>query len=166
MSPLPESPAGALHVLPPASLLALLALAATFLLLLAVMIARRLLRRRQRPVTEPPTVPRATAPPPSPAISIGTRIQALERKFLKTKAFRDGCHSLAVLIKGHLAQVTGLAAERMTSTEIERAIDKLPAADPRVGGFMTSLSRRRYGRNAPRRRHFIAACEEARELLG
>jgi hypothetical protein len=104
-------------------------------------------------------VPRPAAAPP-PASSIVTAIQALEDKYLQSKAFRQGCHALAAAVKAHLGLSNGLDAERMTSSEIAAAVK-----DDRVGRFMTALAQRRYGREEPRRRHFVAACAEAREVL-
>ena len=156
LSPLPAPPAAELHILPPASLLLLLVVLALLLLFMAGLVLRGLFRRRPAPAA-------AAAPRPVPAaaaISIGARIRAIERKFLESKAFREGCHALAALAKVYLGQRTGEPVERMTSLEIAIAIE-----DERIGRFMTALSRRRYGREEPRRRHFIAACAEARELL-
>ena len=64
------------------------------------------------------------------------------------------------MVKQHLAQVTGLGVEEMTSAEIAERL-----GNARIGRYMTGLSRRRYGRREPRRRDFGAACNEARELL-
>ncbi len=159
-SPLPEPPADPLHILPPESLLMLLAAAGMLFLILAWLVVRRFLRRR------PPSP--AGPPPPSPQpldtvpaeTGIATRIKALERTFLDSKAFREGCHALAAVVKSHLARSTGLAVEHMTSPEIARAVE-----DQRIGRFMTYLGRRRYGREEPRRKHLVEACGEARELL-
>ncbi len=174
MNPLPAPLADPLHVLPPASLPALLALAALALLALLLMIWRHL--RRRRPEAVPPQVP-----PPQPvaeavpAASIGDAIAAIERKYVRSKAFRDGCHALATAVKRHLEKVTGLGVEEMTGAEIKRAFAEgvrvggprhgARVGGPKLGRFMTALSARRYGREEPRRRHFVAACEEARELL-
>ncbi len=156
---LPAPPADPLHILPYWSVLLLLAAALLFLLAL-VWLAYRLLRRRrpESPAQAPPSVPRA--PVPAPAAGITSRIEAIERKFLETKAFREGCHVLAAAAKAHLARHTGKPVEHMTSPEISIMIE-----DARVGGFMTRLSRRRYGRDEPRRKHFVTACAEAREVL-
>ncbi len=156
---LPAPPADPLHILPYWSVLLLLAAALLFLLLLAWLLVRYLRRRRPpAPASAPPPVPRA--PVPAPSIGVATRIEALERKFLETKAFREGCHALAGVAKAHLGKRTGKPVERMTSPEIAIQIE-----DPRVGRFMTALSRRRYGRDEPRRRHFVKACAQAREVL-
>ncbi len=157
--PLPAAPADPLHILPPESLWLLLAAAGMLFLALAWLVARRLFRRVPKPAPASPPVP---APVPTvPAESgITGLINALEREFLDSKAFRDGCHALAALVKSRLARSTGLAVEHMTSPEIARAIE-----EPEVGRFMIALSRRRYGRDEPRRRHFAQACGEARELL-
>ncbi len=157
---LPAPPADPLHILPYWSVLLLLAAALCFLLFLAWLLIKFLRRRRPpTPTPAPPPVPRA--PVPSPSIGIATRIEAIERKFLESKAFREGCHALAGVTKAHLGKRTGKPVERMTSSEIASAIE-----DPSVGGFMTRLSQRRYGRDEPRRKHFVKACAEAREVLG
>ena len=158
MNPLPAPIADPLHVLPPASLLALMALAGLVLLLLALLVLRRL-GRRSRPAAATP-IPPPPVPADVPTAGIGDRIAAIERKFTRSKRFRDGCHALAAAVKQHLAQATGLGVEEMTSAEIAERL-----GDARVGRFMTGLSRRRYGRREPRRRDFGAACHEARELL-
>ena len=159
LSPLPAPPAAELHILPPASLVLLLVVLALLLLSMAWLVLRGLFRRRPAPAAaSSPAAPRPV--PAAAAISIGARIRAIERKFLESKAFREGCHALAALAKVYLGQRTGEPVERMTSLEIAIAIE-----DERIGRFMTALSRRRYGREEPRRRHFIAACAEARELL-
>ncbi len=157
---LPAPPADPLHILPPEILLMLLAGVALLLLALAWLVLRRFLRRRQQ--AAPPAPPPVMQPPPvaTPATSIGTRIEAIERKFLKTKECRDGCHALATAAKGHLGRSTGLDAERMTSPEIMLAVK-----DVGVGLFMTNLSWLRYGRREPRRKHFVEACAKAREVL-
>ena len=160
MSPLPAPIADPLQVLPHAGLLALMALSGLVLLLLALLVLRHLLRRRPRPAEAPPPVPQPPPAVPLSAAPIGDRIAAIERKFTRSKAFRDGCHALAAAVKQHLAQVSGLGAEEMTSAEIAEHLD-----DARIGRFMTGLSRRRYGRRKPRKRDFGAACHEARELL-
>ncbi len=172
MSPLPAPPADLLHILPSAKQMGWLTLAALALGLLALAVLQRLLRGRSREVAaSPPPVPaRATAP--APAVGIGPRIKALEEQFLLSKAYREGCHALASLVKTDLEQRTGMAVEEMTSSEIERAFaESVPVGrgalvgGPRLGRFMTGLAGRRYGRNDPRRRHFVEACDQARELL-
>ncbi len=156
---LPAPPADPLHILPYWSILLLLAAALCLALFLAWLLFRYLRRRRPpTPAPAPPPVPRA--PVPVPSAGVADRIEAIERKFLESKAFREGCHALAGVAKAHLGKRTGKPVERMTSPEIANAIE-----DERVGGFMTRLSRRRYGRNEPRRKHFKEACAEARELL-
>ena len=62
--------------------------------------------------------------------------------------------------KSHLGRSTGLDAERMTSSEIMAAVK-----DVHVGLFVKNLSWLRYGRREPRRKHFVEACREAREVL-
>lgn len=156
---LPAPPADPLHILPYWSLMLLMAAALLFLLFLAGLLLQYLSRRRSSaPASPQPPVPRA--PVPEPSISVGTRIKALEREFLKSKAYREGCHALAGVAKSHLGKRTGKPIERMTSPEIAILVD-----DERVGGFMTRLSRRRYGREEPRRKHFVEACAKAREVL-
>ena len=165
MTPLPAPPADPLHILQPTTLLALAAVAAGLLAMLLLLWLRHHLRRRARRAAPPPPTP-ATAPPArQPAAGIATRIRDLEEKILASKAFREGCHRLAMLIKTHLGQRTGIDVERMTSSEIERRFDDDGEIDSRIGEFMTGLSRRRYGRAEPGRRDFVAACEEARLLL-
>lgn len=175
MNPLPAPPADPLHVLPPVSLTTLLAMAAPALLLLATILFRLWLARRQRTAA----APKPSSPPPVPeavpATSIGEAIATIEAQFTRSKAFRDGCHALAAAVKRHLAQVTGLGVEEMTGAEIAEAFAEgvrvggprhgRRVGGPKLGRFMTGLSARRYGREEPRRRHFVAACEEARELL-
>ncbi len=156
---LPAPPADPLHILPYWSVLLLLAAALLFLLFLA-WLAYRVLRRRRPPAPTPAPPPVPRAPVPVPAAGIANRIETIEREFLETKAFREGCHVLAAASKAHLAKHTGKPVERMTSPEIASMIE-----DGRVGGFMTRLSRRRYGRDEPRRKHFVTACAEAREVL-
>ena len=175
MIPLPAPPADPLHVLPPASLLALMALVGLALIAFLLLAWWLLRRRRHRSIAEPPPVPPTPVSEPVPAASIDTAIEAIERQFLRSKAFRDGCHALAAAVKRHLERATGLGVEEMTGSEIEQAFAKGvrvggPRLGARIGGpvlgrFMTGLSTRRYGRKEPRRRHFVAACEEARELL-
>lgn len=156
---LPAPPADPLHVVPEWSIMLLEAVAILLALFLAWLALRYLPRRRPpAPAPAPPPVPRASVPVPSAGVA--TRIEAIERKFLKTKEYREGCHVLAGVAKAHLGKRTGKPVERMTSPEIAMVIE-----DPRVGGFMTRLSRRRYGRDEPRRKHFVKACAEARELL-
>ncbi len=157
---LPAPPADPLHILPYWSVLLLLA-AALFFALFAAWLLFRYLRRRRPPVPAPAPPPVSQAPVPEPAIGVATRIEAIERKFLETKAFREGCHALAAVARAHLGKRTGKPVERMTSPEIASLIE-----DKRVGGFMTRLSRRRYGRDEPRRKHFVEACAEARKVLG
>ncbi len=172
MNPLPAPAAPPLYILPPASLLALAVLAGLILFALLLALAWKLWRRQR---SKPPSTP----PLPTPAGrqrvktgSLGSAIESLEQRTLRTKAFRDGCHALAVLIKKHLEQVTGLGVEEMTSVEIEKTFvggvashDGARIGGAMLGAFMTGLSARRYGREEPRRRHFVAACEEARRLL-
>ncbi len=159
-SPLPAPPADPLHILPSWSLLLLLAGVGLLLLALAWLVLRYLRRRRPpAPAAAPPPVPPPAAEAPEDR-SIAARIRALERRFLESKAYREGCHALAGAAKAHLGLNTDLDAERMTSSEIAAA-----AKDDRVGRFMTSLATRRFGREEPRRRHFVAACKEAREVL-
>ncbi len=153
MSPLPAPPADPLHILPTLSLWLLLAGIALLFLALAWLLFRYLRRKRSQSPPQPPPVLQPT-PVVSPAIGFGTRVEAIERKFLKTKAFREGCHTLAAAVKKQLG------VERLTSPEIVRAVE-----DRRVGRFMTRLSWRRYGRDEPRRKHFVAACRQAREVL-
>lgn len=156
---LPAPPADPLHILPYWSVLLLLIAALLFLLLLAGLVLQYLSRRRgSAPASPPPPVPRA--PVPEPSISVATRIEVLERKFLESKAYREGCHALAGVAKTHLGKRTGKPIERMTSPEIA-----IMVKDERVGAFMTRLSRRRYGRDEPRRKHFVEACAKAREVL-
>ena len=157
--PLPAPPADPLHILPAWTWLLLLAGGGLLLLALAWLVFQTLRRRQPAPAVEPPSVPRPVATA-VPAGSIAARIRALERKFLESKAFREGCHALATAVKAHLGLETGLPAERMNSSEIAAAVE-----DDRVGRFMISLAQRRFGREEPRRRHFVAACEEAREML-
>ncbi len=156
---LPEPPADPLHILPPASLPVLLAALAVLLLVLAWMMLRRFSRRKPAAATTPPPVPEPAATG-TPETGFTARIEAIERKYLKTKEFRDGCHALATAVKTHVGRSTGLDAERLTSPEIARAVE-----DQRVGRFMIDLSWRRYGRNEPRRKHFVEACARAREVL-
>ncbi len=156
---LPAPPADPLHILPYWSVLLLMAAALCFVLFL-VWLLYKYLRRRRPPAPEPPPPPVERAPVPAPSTGIATRIEAIERKFLETKAFREGCHALARAAKAHLGQRTGHPVERMTSPEIAIMVE-----DKRVGDFMTRLSRRRYGREEPRRRHFREACDRAREVL-
>lgn len=164
LPPLPADLAEPLHILPPWSLLALLAAVLTMLLALALLLWRR--RAVRQDAAAPPPVPPAPAPEAASPVTLAGAIEALQRRYLKTKAFRDGCHALAQLIKTHLAGVTGLKVEEMTSAEIERAwLDDARPGGARLGRFMTGLALQRYGRAEPRRRHFVAACEEARELL-
>ena len=131
------------------------------------------------PAPAPPEAGRrGAARPPAPgpgAVTIDDAIAAIERRFLRSKAFRDGCHALAAAVKRHLDQLTGLGVEEMTSAEIQEAFAEgvrvggprhgKRVGGPKLGRFMTGLSARRYGRDEPRRRHFVKACEEARELL-
>ncbi len=159
-TPLPAPAADPLHIMPRAIFILLLAGLILLLLVLAWLILRRFFRRRPRPVAPPPPPPRL-APTPTPASDVGSRIQAIEREFLESKQFREGCHTLARVAKAHLGRSTGKPVERMTSPEIAIVIE-----DERVGRFMNSLSRRRYGREEPRRKHFVEACAEAREMLG
>jgi hypothetical protein len=159
-SPLPAPPADPLHILPAWSLLLLLAAVGLLLLALAWLIFRVLRRHQPPPAVEPPPAPRP-APARPDASSIATRIGDLENRFLESKAFREGCHALAGVVKAHLGRSSGLDAEHMTSSEIAAAVK-----DDRVGRFMTGLAGRRFGREEPRRRHFVAACQEAREVLG
>ncbi len=160
MEGLPAPPAAPLHILPPAILLMLLAGVALVLLALIWWLLRRF--RRRRAAAEPPPPAPALQPTPvaAPAAGLADRIEAIERKFLKTKEFRDGCHVLADAAKAYLGKRTGLAVERMTSPEIAAAVE-----DQQIGRFMVGLSRRRYGRDEPRRKHFVEACREAREVL-
>ncbi len=158
-TPLPSPPADPLHIMPRALFILLLAGIALLLLGLLFLLLRYFALRRPQSVEEAPPPPRLV-PTPTPASSIGSRIRALEDEFLKTKQFREGCHILARLVKAHLGRSTGHPIERMTSPEIAIMVE-----DQRVGSFMTDLSRRRYGREEPRRRHFVKACAEARELL-
>ena len=174
MKPLPVPPADPLHVLPPASLTALLAAAAAVVLLLAFLFLRWLARRSPAEAAAgaaaPPPVPEA-----APEVLISDAIAAIERRYERSKAFRDGCHALAAAVKRHLEKVTGLGVEEMTGAEIERAFAEgvrvggarhgKRVGGPKLGRFMTALSTRRYGREEPRRRHFVKACDEARELL-
>ncbi len=157
-TPLPSPPADPLHIMPRALFILLLAGIALLVLALLFLLLRYFALRRPRPVEEPP--PPQLAPTPTPATGIGSRIRALEDEFLKTKQFREGCHILARVVKAHLGRSSGHPIERMTSPEIAIMVE-----DQRVGSFMTDLSRRRYGREEPRRRHFVKACAEARELL-
>ncbi len=168
MEGLPAPPAAPLHILPPAILLMLLAGVALVLLALIWWLLRRF-RRRRAAAEPPPPAPTPTptptptlqpTPAAAPAAGLADRIEAIERKFLKTKEFRDGCHVLADAAKAYLGKRTGLAVERMTSPEIAAAVE-----DQQVGRFMVGLSRRRYGRDEPRRKHFVEACREAREVL-
>ncbi len=175
MNPLPAPPADPLHVLPPASLPALLALAGLVLALLGVILVKLWLARRSRAAATKPPAPPPTVPEALPAASIGDAIAAIERKYGRSKAFRDGCHALAAAVKRHLERVTGLGVEEMTGAEIEEAFAEgvrvggprhgKRIGGPKLGRFMTGLSARRYGREEPRRRHFVKACEEAKELL-
>ncbi len=178
MNPLPAPTAPPLFILPPANLLALLALVVAFLLALLIALIWRLWRRRPKKSPQPASMP---PPVPQPSVTnggLGSAISSLERRTLQTKAFRDGCHALARLIKKHLEQATGLGVEEMTSSEIGEAFVggvKAKAGGTRVSGgrvggaslgpFMTGLSSRRFGREEPRRRHFVAACKEARRQL-
>ncbi len=157
---LPEPPADPLHILPPEILLMLLAGVALLLLALAWLVLRRFLRRKPPATATPPPPVRKPEETGTPEAGFTVRIEAIERKYLKTKEFRDGCHVLAAAVKTHLGQSTGLDAERMTSPEIARAVK-----DQRVGRLMTDLSWRRYGRGEPRRKHFVEACARAREVL-
>ncbi len=159
-TPLPATPADALHILPPESLWLLLAAVAMLLLLLLWLVLRRLFRRRPRPDAAPPPPPPRQPSVVTPASDVATRIKAIEGEFLESKAYREGCHVLAAAARSHLGRDTGLAVERMTSPEIARAIE-----DRRIGAFMIALSRRGYGADEPRRGHFAEACAKAQELL-
>lgn len=158
-APLPAPPADPLHIMPRTLFLVLLAGIALLVLALAFLLLRYLALRRPR-TPEAPSPLQQLAPTPTPTAGIGSRIRAIEDEFLKTKHFREGCHTLARVVKAHLGRKTGHPIERMTSPEIAILVE-----DQRVGGFMTGLSLRRYGREEPRRRHFVKACAEARELL-
>ena len=174
MNPLPAPLADPLHVLPPATPQALVAVVGLALLALALMIWWLRRRRRPRPAATAPSPP-PPLPEAIPSASIGDAIAAIERKYVRSKAFRDGCHALAAAVKRHLEQVTGLGVEEMTGAEIQEAFAEgvrvggprhgARVGGPQLGRFMTQLSARRYGREEPRRRDFVKACEKARELL-
>ena len=165
-TPLPEPAMDVLHILPSTSQMGWWLILAMLLALPVLVLILRMLAHRSRPATTAPEPEPAPTPVARPAVGVVGRIAALEEKILRSKAFRDGCHALAGLIKSDLEQRSGLAVEKMTSSEIEHAFRDSKVTDPQIGGFMTRLSRRRYGRDAPRRRHFVEACDKARELLG
>ena len=158
MNPLPAPPADPLHILPPWSFLAAVLAALLLLGLLALFLVRRWLRRREAAEPGAPPVPKP--PPAAGPVKIGAEIERLRQEFLRSKDFREGCHALAALAKAHLARRTGLGVEEMTSSEIAGAVKA-----PRVGELMTRLARRRYGRKEPERKHFVEACDGAREVL-
>lgn len=175
MTPLPEPPAEPLAVLPWLEQLPTLVILGIVLLLIALDLLQRLLSKRKRPVAAaPPPVP-AVSPAGAPTADVGFRIGALEEQFLRTKAYREGCHALAEVVKNDLEQRTGLPVEEMTSSEIEQAFvrgvrvgderDGALVGGPMLGRFMTGLAGRRFGREEPRRRHFVEACNQAREIL-
>ncbi|MEM7586636.1 MAG: hypothetical protein AAF560_24820 [Acidobacteriota bacterium] len=170
MTELPTSSAPPLYILPPTGLMMLAALTLAFLLALLLALLWRLWKRRQRRRPAPAPAQKQAAAPPAPAASLSSAITELQKRTLRSKTFRDGCHALAVLVKKHLEQITGLGVEEMTSRELQKTFAGGVRGDGRIDGerlgkFMTDLSARRYGREEPRTRDFVVACDAARSLL-
>jgi hypothetical protein len=146
--------------------LALLALAALWALY------RRWQRRRPRVTAAAappaaPTPPRLPAGPRAPkASTLGQRLYALQQRILATRAYRDGCHELAGLLKGHfeskgLGSGKRLRYTRMTAREVLRTTGHRAASE-----LLVQLSDLRFGRDEPTRGEFRQLCRRAQKVTG
>lgn len=120
---------------------------------------------KPRPVL--PQVP--VSGPALPAASVAevprsdfvTKLFEIERLFLESKDYREGCHALAALVRTYLEKQVNEEVEALTASEISTAFK-----DPRIGRFATELRDAQYGRESPTRDLFRRLCREAKSLFG
>lgn len=144
-------------------LLALLALAILWALY------RRWLRRRSRardaPVESAPKRPRRE-PRGRKAPTFGQMLHALQKRILASRAYRDGCHDLAYMLKGYF-ESTGLGSgrrvrwTRMTAREVRRATGGVAASE-----LLVKLSDLRFRRDEPTRGEFQQILRRAQKVTG
>jgi len=145
-------------------LLALLALAILWALY------RRWLRRRRSRAGETPAASAPKRPRREPrgrkAPTFGQVLYALQKRILASRAYRDGCHDLARLLKEYF-ESKGLGSgkrvhcTRMTAREVRRATGSVAASE-----LLVKLSDLRFRRDEPTRGEFRQILRRAQKVTG
>lgn len=126
-------------------------------LLLLATLAWVLWRQRQRkdgPVASP-----RPKPPPPPTGDLVATLAALRRRYLESERYRDGCHELSVLLRGHLARSEGRPYSFMTAREI----GVRSTAAPWVS-LVSLVAELQFQRRSPGRGDFDGICDIARDV--
>lgn len=118
--------------------------------------------RRRSPAAALPAPP--VPAPPMPRNALLEALDQLRRQHLGAKTYRQGCHELAALVRGHLERLGAgplprLPWTRLTAREIRRRAGDQPAAR-----LLSQLAALRFGRAEPGRDDFEGAWRQATDL--
>ena len=107
--------------------------------------------------------PSTIGPPPTPppaAQGIEAELGRLRSRHLADESYRDGCHELSTLVRGHLERTHRRPFSRWTAREVERA-----EGDTVWSRLLALVSDLQFGRRAPGRSDFEGACDLARDVV-
>lgn len=151
---LPAGLADPLHLSLPVPWKLLGVLAALLVASIVWVLLRRWLARRRR-------APRRSLPEPAPATAPGLAeaIDALRRRYRKSRAYRRACHELSALMRGSFEQSTRRGYSTLTAGEMRSEI-----GDTRTVRFFGFLADLQFGRREPTRNDLDGACELALEV--
>ena len=149
---LPAGISDPLHILPPWSSIALVI--AAIILIVAILIwaiAYFLSKRIQH--KKPP--PELAAPYQDGSIS-GT-INSIEKKYTKSREYREGCHVLSAVMKSHIEKKSGVEIEEMTPDEIILSLKS------NAGLYFEDLGTLQFRKKNPLKKEFVNACESSKK---
>lgn len=155
MDDLPVGLADPLHLLPPFPYRDLLWTVALLLLIACWWWWRR--RRRPR---EEATAPPAPKPVPAPPSKIDLAIDDIARRTHEARAFRQGCHELAAVLRQYFETKLGEPLSTLTVKEIDDTVDR-----PWLAGCFRQLAKLQFARRVPEAPDFDDACDQARSAI-
>lgn len=164
MNPLPQPPAGSLHLLPPWLLPLLLFLLLLALLLLVLAILFALWRRRKRRQQRLRERLGEHVQPPSDSDTgdwFTPQVEEIVQSHTRQGSFRDGCHALATAVKRRLEELSGIEMEEKTVTEIKSCL-----AERKVEKHLLRLRQAQYGKQPPGKNELNELGKQCTSLLG